>query len=236
LFQTGCNYAKLSGEAVPELANADTPYVEVGLQAYRIPNYDVITDEFDVVYSGECIEYPASINIDGTWKAAKGFQFAALVLGGGATFYLWISTCCRFSRGSWRWAGYEVLLASIFQALSFIWFRTEMCQENECELFYGSKADIIAAVFWFVSALGIFCYYPTPREISDDADGLMAPEDSGTISQPTIELQTGGADVSEPMVTSAVGLPAVTGHEKMSPGQDSRQDGKNKDFTGATLA
>ena len=174
LFEDGCNYAKLSGDLVVEELglSPDIPYVEVGLQAYRVPTLDAENDNYDPEFFGQCVAYPDSVTPDLPWNFAKGFSFLALVLGGGATFYLWISTCCRFSRGSWRWAGYEVAAACLFQMLSFVYFLTDICQTNKCELFYGSKGDIVSSLMWLLAAILIFGHYPTPRELVE-ADGLV---------------------------------------------------------------
>jgi len=173
LFEDGCNYAKLSGDLISDLAlSPDTPYVEVGLQAYRMPALNLQAEDWDPVFVGQCVAYPTTVTQDTPWNLAKGFSFLALVLGGGATFYLWISTCCRFSRGSWRWAGYEVAAACLFQLLSFVWFLTAMCQTNTCELFYGSKADIASSLLWLLAAVLIFCHYPAPKEMVE-GDGVL---------------------------------------------------------------
>ena len=175
LFEHGCNYAKLSGNLDAFLVSSDTPFIEIGLQAYRLPKVNVATvDEWDPDLAGACVAYSDEFaaTMDAPWKMAKACSFLALVLGGGSTFYLWISTCCRFSRGSWRWAGYEVALAFVFQVLSFVWFHTELCRTNTCELFYGSKADIASAVLWLLAAVLIFCHYPIPKEVGD-RDGIM---------------------------------------------------------------
>jgi hypothetical protein len=86
--------------------------------------------------------------------------------------YLWISTFCRFSRGSWRWAGYEIAAACLFQALSFVWFATDLCHQNHCSLSNGAKADIMAATFWLVAAILVFAHYPIPKELVA-ADSIM---------------------------------------------------------------
>jgi hypothetical protein len=86
-----------------------------------------------------------------------------LVLGGGGALFLWFSSCFVFSPGTWRWAGYEVFGAFLFQCLSFLWFRTEMCGNNDCELFYGSKLNIAAASLFLFSSLLVICRYPAPK-------------------------------------------------------------------------
>ena len=205
LFHDACNYAKVTGNVVDDMSNTpDLPFVQVGFQAYREASYNVETNEWDIVKSGVCIEYPSDVvEMDWYWNFSKAFSFLALVLGGGATFFLWIPTCLRFNRGSWRWAGYEVALACIFQALSFLWFATDLCMNNNCELLYGAKADIIATVFWFVAALLIFCHYPSRGELGQ-VDAVMSPGETA---------QRNGDKVQQEQVG-------------MASGQDSGQDGR----------
>ena len=142
------------------------PFVEVGFNGYRKPEYFSDTDEWRVQYTGQCNEYTVEVP-DTVWILSKAFAFLALVFGGGGALFLWFSTCFVFGPGTWKWAGYEVLFASFFQALSFLWFLTDMCtyQGSTCTLFYGSKSDIVAASFWFGSAFIIFMRYPKPARI-----------------------------------------------------------------------
>jgi hypothetical protein len=172
LFENSCNFALIAGDIVNEVSVQEVPFLQFGVQAYRAPQFNVDTTSWHTTRTGQCISYPTNVNIDLIWKISNAFTFAGLVLGGGATFYLWISTFCRFSRGSWRCAGYEVAAACFFQSLSFVWFATDVCTRNHCMLSYGSKADIVAAVFWLLAAILIFTYYPKPKELIE-ADGIM---------------------------------------------------------------
>jgi hypothetical protein len=190
LFQDKCDFSRVTGEIVAALADADdTPFLEVGFSAYREPIFDGNTGKWHVVYTGKCLEFPDGDDIldqDMSWNAAKICGFFASVLGGGGTFFLWFSTCCIFGRATWRLAGYEVLLAAIFQSFAFLWFNTDMCQDsdNSCSLFWGSRADILATSFWTLAALLIFCYYPVPKELDDENEGLVL--DSREVTRPEV--------------------------------------------------
>mmetsp|Transcript_3410 Transcript_3410/g.5047 ORF Transcript_3410/g.5047 Transcript_3410/m.5047 type:complete len:255 (-) Transcript_3410:127-891(-) len=165
LLQDGCDYASLHGNNAALLSgDSTTPFAEVGLSAYRLPVYNQESNTWTEPLRGACLMYPPSIPIDGTWKFAKGCAFFALVFGGGGALFLWFSSCFVFGPGTWRWAGYEVLIASILQTLAFTFFNTAMCKTNDshCSLFIGSKLDIMASVFWFASAMSIFLKYPNP--------------------------------------------------------------------------
>lgn len=163
LAQDGCDYSRLTGPSVGSLTGTDVPYLEVGFNAYRKPEYSSESNTWTVEYSGKCIDYEEEFT-DMYWNISKAFAYLSLVFGGGGALFLWCSSCFVFGPGTWRWAGYEVLAASVFQSLSFLWFQTSMCKEegNQCALFFGSKSDIVATTFWFISALTIFARYPKP--------------------------------------------------------------------------
>lgn len=255
LFQDNCNYSRLTGGIVASIATAaDTPWLEVGLSAYREPIYNEQAQEWQVVYTGECLEYPADlVEQDTVWTAAKAFAFIADVLGGGGTFFLWFSTCCIFGRATWRWAGYEVLGAALFQSLSFIWFATAICHdesETSCDLFWGSKADILASILWTLAAMCIFCYYPVPKEYDEDTeDGIMVDLHARPTTRPSTAVVDARGDQSlqAPTVTTEGAATSsdfetqdfahfddanadVTNTTTTSSVQDSRQDGVNKDM------
>lgn len=116
----------------------------------------------------KCEQYNTDIvNIDGVWTFAKITAFLALVLGGGGAMFIWFSSCFVFKKNVWQWAGYELLIATILQALTFSWFATSLCHGNDgqdkCTLQYGSQADILACSMWAVSALLIFVKYPSEK-------------------------------------------------------------------------
>jgi hypothetical protein len=180
LFQDGCDYVRVTGAVVQELANSDAPWIEAGFDAYREPRFDPSSQEWKVQYTGTCLEYPKDpidFTADTFWQVAKFLDFAAVVLGGAGAFFLWFSTACVFSPGTWRWSGYQVFVASALQTSSFLWFLNELCQfsdddsiDAKCELFWGSKMDCVAAVLWLVTALLILCHYPHPEQENDWID------------------------------------------------------------------
>jgi len=251
LFQDGCDYARMTGTAVGEIVlafeniayaggdigmNATTnfttvpPWLEVGIGAYRQPSLNTKTGHWQTVYVGNCNAYPFESGVvtqDLYWTAAKAFDFLALVLGGGGTFFLWFTGCCVFSPGTWRWTGYEVLAAAIFQALSFLWLDTSMCRTpgTNCALFWGSKADIVSTVLWTVAAMCILCHYPTPVDYRG-GDGVWVEEgaSAANVTGPTVEMSraspgTGGV----PTVTTAATAASSATLTETPAGQSSRQ-------------
>lgn len=138
------------------------PYLEVGMSAYRIPVWDPVEASWSINYHDDCISY-GEFEVGAVFELSRIFAFLALVFGGGGALFLWFSSCFVFGPSTWRWAGYEVALASLFQILAFSWFGSSLCGgDNSCTMHYGSNSDIIALIFWFCSAVLIFRKYPTP--------------------------------------------------------------------------
>jgi hypothetical protein len=182
LFQDGCDFSRVTGPIVSQLAsNSLVPWLEFGIGAYREPVLlsDGIT--YDTSFDGECLLYPDDL-VDPAWMAARAFAFLALVMGGGGTILVWFSTCFVFSKGTWRWSGYELLAASLCQGISFCWYLTQICSWNTCSMFWGSQADIIATVLWFVCGMLILLRYPPPKTTRDTDDHDQVPLSSPTNS------------------------------------------------------
>lgn len=200
LSQDGCDYARLSGYLVATITkSADIPYLEVGFTAYREP-IQVEDGDWKIQYTGTCLAFTDDFILDGYWMAAKAFAFIALVLGGGGALFLWFSSCFVFSRGTWRFAGYEVLLASIAQCLSFIWYATAICNgtgDVSCVPSYGSKANIAATACWMASALAIFCKYPLPKQLLVNDEEENNPPTVEIIDDDDHSSQQGGEETSE---------------------------------------
>jgi len=117
-----------------------------------------------------CVEYPSEFSaamVDSSWNTARTLAFLGLVLGGTGTAFLFCSICFVFSKATWRWTGYELLLASLCQTISLsAWFNTQMCSWNTCKFGKGSKADIAAILSWFIGGLMVVCHYPDPDKRS----------------------------------------------------------------------
>jgi hypothetical protein len=204
LSQDGCDYSHITGYTVAEVTKSTAvEFLEVGINAYRAP--ELVNGVWEIDYSSSCLPYDEEFfNIDGYWKVAKAFDFISLVLGGGGALFLWFSSCFVFSKGTWKWTGYEVLLASFFLSLSFIWFNTYTCREgdNHCSLSYGSKADIASATLWLVSALCIFYRYPAPKPMDEEDEPEIEHGEEFTAQhggEGTAESEHGDMSIDLPM-------------------------------------
>lgn len=188
LVQDGCDFARVEGPVVAELTTLGElppPWLEFGIGAFRAPSEESIADLsqnnnatktdfqwqlehwFHNLLEGEenCKLFEVEIMekfMDNAWTTARTFAFLALVLGGGGTLFLWASTFFVFSRGTWRWTGYLILIGSLCNSMTFLWYHTSICSWNTCSMFWGSKTNILACCLWFLGGLCIVCRYPVP--------------------------------------------------------------------------
>jgi hypothetical protein len=81
------------------------------------------------------------------------------------SFFLWFLSRHVFSKGTRKWAGYEVPFASIFHlslsvirggnSYSFMWFNERRKGDNHCNLFPGSEAYIASTTVCGLSACSL---------------------------------------------------------------------------------
>lgn len=175
-----------------ELTDPSVPFLEVGFNQYRKPTKGD-DGEWYISYTTGCEDYNTdAINIDGVWRFAKITGFLSLVLGGAGALFLWFSSCFRYSKTTWRWSGYELAFATIMQLLTYSWFGTNMCQGDgdRCALAYGSKADILTLILWFISAVLIFA--KLPRKVTPQNN-----RESTTISVVELEMAHPSSDTQQ---------------------------------------
>jgi hypothetical protein len=114
------------------------------------------------------------------------------------------------------------------KGLAFLWFCNPLCttEGNVCELYWGSKGDIIATVFWFIAAMFIFCHYPTAKD-HNDSDGVMHDMDPSRrrTTRPSVMVQEGDLRLSEPSVMTEGQVAAVSGLSKKE--QQQQEIGNN---------
>jgi len=211
LSQDGCDYARLEGPIVGDLTGnlEDIPFLEVGMKAFRIPKYDVNAGKFEIVYAEDCMGY-GDYEVGFAFEMARVFAFLALVFGGGGALFLWFSSCFVFGPSTWKWAGYEVAIATFFQILAFCWFGSDLCKNGgTCTAHYGAHSDIIALIFWCISAVLIFRRYPSPL-INEADDVVDIPPPTGTVLNADLELPVAGdANVTLPASSNNVAAPVT---------------------------
>eukprot|EP00579_Thalassiosira_antarctica_P001620 CAMPEP_0201868492 /NCGR_PEP_ID=MMETSP0902-20130614/2350_1 /ASSEMBLY_ACC=CAM_ASM_000551 /TAXON_ID=420261 /ORGANISM="Thalassiosira antarctica, Strain CCMP982" /LENGTH=296 /DNA_ID=CAMNT_0048393839 /DNA_START=46 /DNA_END=936 /DNA_ORIENTATION=- len=184
LSKDACDYARVTGPIVGDITNdPSTPYIDAGFTHYRAPTLNT-SGKWVLDLTLPCEAYNTDIvPMDGVWGFAKTTSFLSLVFGGGGALFIWFASCFVFRKNTWRWAGYELLVAVILQALTYSWFATSLCHENDgnCAMNYGARADILACVLWAASVLCIFCKYPSEKIRSTQA--------SNSFQQPPAEVE-----------------------------------------------
>jgi hypothetical protein len=125
---------------------------------------DILLPNWSKNRTAGCIDYPIEVTLgimDSSWNTARTFAFLGLVLGGAGSSFLFCSICFVFSKATWRWTGYDLLLASLCQIISLCtWFNTQLCTWNTCSLGRGSKSDIAAVILWSIAGVMVVFYYP----------------------------------------------------------------------------
>lgn len=178
--------------------NPNIPFIDAGFTHYREPTLNAVNGEWISNNTIPCEPYNTDVvNIDGAWSFAKLTAFLSLVFGGGGALFIWFSSCFVFQKHIWRWAGYELLVATVLQILTYTWFATSLCHGNDgqdkCVMHYGARADILACVLWAGATLFIFCKYPGEKVASPEArNAVQQPPPTGVeMANRSGERQTG---------------------------------------------
>lgn len=181
---TGCDFGKLEGAGVELLTGSSViPYVQLGMDAYAIPQFYPMSNSWHVSIESDCVPYQYPVD-DYAWIAGKRFNFLASWSGGASCMLLWVGTFIILTPRQWKTAGVFVLFACLFQVLSFAWFNTALCQTastnisdfqaeetgeptaeagSSCSLLYGSRCSIASLLLYGISSIMIlFGEYPIP--------------------------------------------------------------------------
>lgn len=157
-----CNFIKFTDTADSSIART------FGIWYYQYWATIVTIDGSFIVKT--CQNYPDSVNLDASWKAARAFSVLSLVF---AIIIIVIKTCIRCSSDPRK--GYSnsrvaslYLLIGTFQALTLLFLNSNACKNNNyaswssitwsdnCSIDTGAKCTISATVFWFAAALSSF--------------------------------------------------------------------------------
>eukprot|EP00536_Pseudo-nitzschia_multiseries_P013268 jgi/Psemu1/290758/fgenesh1_pg.554_\ len=141
-------------------ANSNAPAVVA-----NITMDDLLPDWASKNSTAGCTEYPEAVTLgimDSSWNTSRVFAFLGLVLGGGGASFLLCSLCFVFSRVTWRWTAYELLLAAFCQTISLVtWFQTQLCSWNKCGLSKGSISDMVSVGLWTLAGVLMVFHYPS---------------------------------------------------------------------------
>jgi hypothetical protein len=109
-------------------------------------------------------------DFDTKFNSARALSITGIVLGGAAWFTLMLASCCPIDQGRMRGVSCYFFLATLFQGLSLLLFKSNVCsvgffapyfggdiasldgvvESVSCGLSTGSKLAIAATVLWFV--------------------------------------------------------------------------------------
>mmetsp|Transcript_19485 Transcript_19485/g.54298 ORF Transcript_19485/g.54298 Transcript_19485/m.54298 type:complete len:311 (-) Transcript_19485:2024-2956(-) len=133
--------------------------------ATNITMDDLLPDWASKNSTAGCIDYPEAVTLgimDSSWNTSRVFAFLGLVLGGGGASFLMCSLCFVFSRVTWKWTAYELLLAGFCQTISLVtWFQTQLCSWNNCGLSKGSISDMVSVGLWTLAGVLMVLNYPS---------------------------------------------------------------------------
>ena len=163
VVQDGCDYARLRGANVESITSSDIlPFLEVGLSRYRSPMYYSDENEWNLVFTDICHDYP---NKDWLQELARWLVFASAIIGGSLALFLWCSTCFSFSIRTWRFCAFEAFLAAMLRSGSFLFLLSPVCSDSEstCTLSFGAKMDVVAIGLWVVTTLVMGVHYAEPQ-------------------------------------------------------------------------
>lgn len=130
-----------------------------------------------------CVAFPSGTYIDPKLKTVRAFSIIVVVLGGLATFGLWLAPFCpgRHTSSSWKSLAmfYSVIL-TLFQGLTFLLFSSSFCTNNsivaalsgseeyygtdpKCQWDQGTTCNVVSTVLWFVTGLLMCTIVPAPE-------------------------------------------------------------------------
>jgi len=192
----------------------------VGLWAWKNPNYNATAaSAYDHHYHCNnndnecdyCIYFDTNnFVVDSYWSAARALSLVALFLGSLTTLYLWYAVCFPWKSGTACTVGFFFFVASVCQALTFLFLMSKACQPadasnpyrywvpsvEQCSLREDGKICIAASVFWFVAAIVSGWIRPS-SVIEDDHDHVVVPKAVRTVTSTTTTQQQQGGGVDD---------------------------------------
>lgn len=162
-----CNFAKF--------IDADDADVvrEFGIYYYQAFS-TVLTNEGTYIVKA-CVEYPASVELDSSWKASRAFLVLAFILAVMILLFKLVLGCSsqpekKGYTGLGKFVPLGYLLTAIFQGLSLLFLNSNACKNNNlismedqtidwndtCTISTGAKCFISATVVWFCAAISSY--------------------------------------------------------------------------------
>lgn len=241
-LKSHCDYSKVSGPIVRTLTNSSAPYILVGPEGYRTPSFDesmetwihkTITSDSTNEISDECLPLdPEIFEKDTQWNVAVNLNLTAFVLGTIAAILSLPLIFVEYHRLAWRFVGWVYMFACASQACSLIWFLTEICDDNTCQLFWGSKADMLSIVLWYLAAFIMLMWFPKPnRPLSQSVKKKRQNSEACTVgasehTRPSRDSEFTALDVSDDLGIDA----SSTGRRERRSSQDTHMESDDEEI------
>jgi hypothetical protein len=104
-----------------------------------------------------------SIYFDGAWKSGLAFAVLATIFSGVPMIISFFFACFSFDKIWIKICGYMLMMASLFEFLSFIGFGSDICSSGSCKFSVGAGLAILGGVNACLTA-GIFAKIPLYEE------------------------------------------------------------------------
>lgn len=149
--------------------------------------------------NGECYWYDYGVDPNGQvdwyirvftpeWNVARGFAVVGFVGGLVMFFYSLSLTCSAQVQGMRFFAGFFLCVPlSCFQALTFLAFSSDFCQEVECDFSRSSTFSTVSACMYFCSGL-LFIFmtnYPGDSMLAEEKERLEKIHQTQSVVSPT---------------------------------------------------
>lgn len=195
-----CHFLQFASSAVgssdPVSGEIEPVSLQFGYWYYQ--SYEVATtndNNSTTIVEGSCDIYPPSMNIDNNWKAARGFNLVAIILGGSLLMLDIFQGCLSTKqKRSFRTGAVGYFVCFLCGGLSLLILDSNVCKDNilieelnskvpmlqfqeTCSISTGGKTTIAATVMWFVASVGTALLHPAQRkdERRGEDDGLDEP-------------------------------------------------------------
>lgn len=177
------------------------PVVSLQFGYWYYQSYEVATSNDNNsttgIVEGSCDIYPPSMNVDNNWKAARGFNLVAIILGGSLLMLDIFQGCLSTKqKRSFRTGAVGYFVCFLCAGLSLLILDSNVCKDNilieelngkvpmlqfqeTCSISTGAKTTIAATVMWFVASVGTALLHPAQRKNEErrdeNDDGLDEP-------------------------------------------------------------
>jgi hypothetical protein len=130
-------------------------------------------EQLPVGTSSYCVVWSSRLRdtyFDGAWKSGLAFAVLATIFSGVAMILSFFFACFSFDTIWIKVCGYMLMMASLFEFLTFIGFASDICSNSSCKFSVGAGLAILGGVNALLTA-GMFSKIP-PYEEPQISPGL----------------------------------------------------------------